>query len=521
MIERTNFAILSVFVLMLGCSAAIPASSEESAGETKPNIVMLLIDDWAWNGSPVRMDDKMPNSKMPVAEMPNLEKLAREGMKFRNAYSGAPQCSPSRVCLQTGQSAPRTGYTVYLGQTKDPYYDTRNQYQKLPMVPNVSDLSIDVDAVTIPEALKPLGYVSAHIGKWHMGGDPEAEGYVLHDGDTNNDPGNTVGKVVRLPTDLTDPKLMFSVTERAIGFMENQAKAGSPFYLQISHYGMHEGRECLNATREKYLKHPAVQAYYEEVNKTEETVNRKQDPAVWLGMLEDLDGRIGAVLEKLDELGIADNTYVVVVSDNGYRHSFLPELTQPLHATKWWAWQGGIRVPMIVRGPDLKAGAVFDANVINYDFLPTFVEWAGGNPKELVDIDGISLAGFMKGESVDDAFRSRYLYFHYPHYRTTMPHSAIVSGTRKVMHFYERPDVPMLFDLETDEGESKNIAATHPEEHQALLDEMMLYFEQVEARLPKVNPEYDSEFYQQTKEYEARVNWGPFEGERVLDEDEQ
>ncbi|MDB4512238.1 sulfatase-like hydrolase/transferase [Arenicella sp.] len=518
---KTTALVLLGLSLPLGCLAATTASPSEPAGSEKPNIVLLFIDDWAWNGSPVRMDDAMPNSQMPVAQMPNLEKLSREGMKFRNAYSGAPQCSPSRVCLQTGKSAPRSGYTVFLGKTKDPYYDTRKQYQNLPMVPTISDGSIDEDTVTIPEALKPLGYVSAHIGKWHMGGDPGEEGYVLHDGDTNNDPGNTIGKVARQPEDLTDPKLMFSTTEKALGFMEEQAKAGTPFYLQISHYAMHEGRECLNVTREKYVNHPAVQAYYKKAGQTAETINRKQDPAIWLGMLDDLDGRIGAVLKKLEDLGIEDNTYVIVVADNGYRHSFLPGLTQPLHATKWWVWQGGLRVPMIVKGPGIEGGAVFKENVVNYDFLPTFLEWAGGNPKALKDIDGESLAAYLRGEPTDDAFRNRYLYFHYPHYRTTMPHSAIVSGTRKVMHFYERPDLPMLFDLNSDEGEVKNIATQHPEEHEALYREMMRYFEEVEARLPKVNPDYDLEFYQQTKEYDTRVNWGPFEGNRALDKDEK
>ncbi|MEO0447028.1 MAG: sulfatase-like hydrolase/transferase, partial [Verrucomicrobiota bacterium] len=219
----------------------------------KPNIVLFFIDDWAWNGSPIRMDDALPNSRMPVASMPNLERLAAEGMKFRNAYSGAPQCSPSRVCLQTGQTAARSGYTVFLGKTKDPYYDTRNQYQKLPVVPNISDSTIDPETTTIPEALAPLGYTSAHVGKWHMGGDPAEEGYTLHDGDTNNTPGNTVGKVKSQPKDITDPKLMFSITEKAIGFLRDQAQKKNPFYLQISHYAMHAGAECLNATREKYL----------------------------------------------------------------------------------------------------------------------------------------------------------------------------------------------------------------------------------------------------------------------------
>ncbi|MEO0447752.1 MAG: sulfatase/phosphatase domain-containing protein, partial [Verrucomicrobiota bacterium] len=264
-----------------------------------------------------------------------------------------------------------------------------------------------------------------------------------------------------------------------------------------------------------------VQAYYEQNEETADSIPRKQDPAIWLGMLDDLDGRIGAVLEELDTLGMADNTYVIVVADNGYRHKFLPGLTQPLHATKWWVWQGGLRVPMVVKGPGISAGSVFQENVVNYDFLPTFVDWAGGDPSALSKIDGVSLADFMAGEVPDQAFRNRPLYFHYPHYRTTMPHSAIVSGARKVIHFYERPDIPMLFDLKTDERETTNIAATHPEEHQALFNEMMRYFGEVDARLPKPNPDYDSAHSQATREYATRVAWGPFEGQRPLDDDEQ
>ncbi len=305
------------------CGVLSLASSGLAAQETKPNIVLLFIDDWAWNGSPVPMDDAMENSRMPVLQMPNVERLAREGMKFRNAYA-SPQCSPSRVCVQTGQSSPRSGFTVYLNNRGQEYYNLKG-HEGFPVIPCVSDMTIDEDAVTIPEALKPLGYVSAHIGKWHMRGDPGDEGYVLHDGDTNNNPGNTLPDDAkqRLPEDLTDPKLMFSVTEKAIGFMDEQVKAGKPFYLQISHYAMHEGRECLPATREKYARHPAVQAYYEKSGTTAEKVNRKSDPAIWLGMGEDLDGRIGAVLDRIKELGIEDNTYVIMVSDNGYRHRLL------------------------------------------------------------------------------------------------------------------------------------------------------------------------------------------------------
>lgn len=515
---RRWFVVVSGLVMTAGCYAA-----------QKPNIVLLYIDDWAWNGSPVAMDDSMENSRMPVLQMPNVEKLASQGMKFRNAY-GSPQCSPARVCVQTGQSNPRSGFTVYLG-SKEPYYDTQRQYAKFPLVPNVSDMELDEDAVTIAEALKPLGYVSAHLGKWHMRGDPGKEGYVLHDGATTNNEGNTLRASLqpgepmpkRLPEDITDPKLMFSITEKAIGFVEEQVEEGNPFYLQISHYAMHEGRECLNKTREKYVDHPLVQAWYKENNKDPETVTRRDDPANWLAMGEDLDGRIGAVLDKIEALGIADNTYVVLVADNGYRHEELelqPDLTQPLHATKWWLWEGGVRVPMIVKGPGIEPGSVFTGNVVNYDLLPTFVDWAGGDAAELENIDGVSLADYMGGKKPDEAFLNRYLYFHYPHYRSSVPHSAIISGPFKVLHFYAEPEIPMLIDLSKDLGEVRNIARENPEAHRKLHDEMMRYLKAVGARFPKTNPNYDPEVYRQDRTTDERLQWGPFEGQRPLDDDE-
>lgn len=490
----------------------------------KPNIVLFYIEDWAWNGTPIRMDDSMENSAMPALSMPNVEHLAREGMKFRNAYA-SPQCSPARVCVQTGQSTPRNGFSVFMNSQRQEYYDESKSYKGFPIIGCISDMEIDKDAVTIPEALKPLGYTSAHIGKWHMRGDPGEHGYVVHDGDTSNKPGNTLTwglkegevKPKRIPADMKDPKLMFSITEKALGFIEKEAKAKTPFFLQISHYAMHAGSECLPATREKYAKHPLVQAYYKRNNKEADSIKLGEDPAVWLGMAEDLDGRIGAVLDKLKELGISDNTYIVLVSDNGYRHkefALNPDLQQPHHAHKWWVWQGGIRVPMIVKGPGIQAGSVFQPNVVNYDFLPTFVDWAGGDSSKLENIDGTSLAPYLAGRRPKRSFLYRHLYFHYPHYRSGQPHSAIVQGSKKVLHFYAHPDLPILFDLNSDQAESNNIAKTHLKEHKKLYKQMMAYFEEVGARIPKLNPNYDPETFKGSKDYAKHTEWAPFEGNR-------
>jgi arylsulfatase A len=500
---------------------ALVAGGQTQAKSERPNIVLLLVDDWAWYGSSIQMDDEMENSMMPLARMPHLEKMAGEGMKFKNAYSGAPQCAPSRVCIQTGQSSARSGFTLVLGKNMPEYYDTRKQYQNLPVIPNVSDESIDADAFTIPEALKPLGYASAHFGKWHMYSDPGAEGYVAHDGDTDNKPGSTIPKLKKIPKRHDDPKLMFSITDKSVKFMQEHVAKKTPFYLQASHYANHAGHECRPATREKYTKLPEVQAWYKKYKKTPDTVNYKQDPAVFLGMLEDLDTCIGTVLDEIERLGIEDNTYVIVASDNGYRHKFFPGQKQPFHGHKWWVWQGGLRIPMIVKGKGIKPGSQFDANVIHYDFLPTFVDWAGGEPDSLLHIDGVSLAGYMRGETPNDDFINRNLYFHVPHYRETLPSSAIVSGEMKVMHFYEHPEIPMLFDLSSDSGEVMNIAKNKPEQHKVMLNHLMAYLKKVDGRIPKENPDGDPAAIEKLKSSELLMSWGAFEGRRALDDDEK
>jgi len=158
--------------------------------------------------------------------------------------------------------------------------------------------------------------------------------------------------------------------------------------------------------------------------------------------------------------------------------------------------------------------------VVNYDFLPTFVDWAGGEPGRLKNIDGVSLAPYMAGKEPDEAFLNRNLYFHYPHYRSSVPHSAVISGSFKVLHFYAEPEVPILIDLSKDIGERSNVAKQNPKTHQRLHDEMMRYLKAVGARFPKPNPNYDPAAYQKDKKTKQRLQWGPFQGQRTLDDDE-
>ena len=182
---------------------------------------------------------------------------------------------------------------------------------------------------------------------------------------------------------------------------------------------------------------------------------------------------------------------------------------------------------MVAEGPGIAANSQCTANVVNYDFLPTFVDWAGGDTNDLQDLDGISLAGLMEGEAPSDDFLNRSLYFHYPHYRTSMPFSVMVKGHEKVVYFYETPvrfpawEPIMYFDIGSDPGEYHNIYPENPARAEALYADMSNYLASVGARIPLVpNPSYDFNLYTNDSSYAIRVQWGPFIGTRATESDE-
>ena len=466
----------------------------------RPNFVVVLIDDLGWNGSPIRMDPALPASAMPLLEMPRLEQFARQSMQFRNAYAGGPQCSPGRVCLQTGLSAARSGFTVFMEGVEDTYpepnvdqpehdVDVHKHRRLLPVLACTSDLNLDREETTIAEALAPLGYRSALFGKWHMRGNgPGDHGYSESDGNTNG------AKSDRARPE--DPKQIFSITRRSIDFVRRQVREGRPFHLQVSHYALHSRWECRPETHAKYAGHPALVRAFEGIADGRERARALGKAARWFGMAEDLDAAIGQLLDELVRLGIADETYVVVTSDNGMRHeeawSAVGQGPFPMRGSKWWIWDGGLRVPLWVRGPGIPGGEVCHANVAGYDLLPTFHDLAGGEAETLGEIDGSSLRELLHGAE-DPAFGERPLYFHYPHYRGGVPGSAIVSGRWKVVHLYEQPEAELLFDTWTDAGETRSLAGEHPEVYAGLKERLFTYLADVGARMPIPNPDHDAE----------------------------
>ena len=457
--------------------AAIASASAAERPAQQPNIVFILIDDMPWFGTPVRMSPDLPESAMAFRNMPNVQKLAAQGMTFRNAYAAAGMCGPSRCSIQTGMMTARHLYSGNGGfgeKTNGTVeYLSRGQDAARPLLQPEPQGNLRFPS--IGDLFKSAGYATAHFGKWHLyGGGPAKHGYDESDGDTDN-------KTSRPDDPPDDPKLMFSVTRRSVDFIERQAKAGRPFFVQVSHYATHARYQATKKTLERYEKNPV----FAKITHPRE----RQNAILGAAMAEDLDTAIGQLLQKLDDLGLTENTHVVFTADNGYRT--WNESHDPLRGAKWWLWENGIRVPLIVRGPGIAAASRSTVNVIGYDFLPTFADLAGATAKLGPNIDGVSFKRFLLGGTPTEAQLTRPLYFHYPHYRVAPPASAIIVGDTKLMHWYEWPDQRFVYDLRRDLGEKHNIAAADPARTAQLHRQLMDGLTAAGAYFPKPNPNAD------------------------------
>lgn len=444
----------------------------------KPNFVFILVDDMAWYSTSVRMDKNLPASGMAFCSMPNVQKLADQGIVFSHARAAAAMCGPSRCSIQTGMTAAHHLYTGNggFGLKTDgnvKYIAERGGPPLLTPEPQGN-----IRFPSIGDVLRLNGYSTAHFGKWHLyGGGPAKHGYDESNGETDNKSVNDVP-----PGDkIENPKQIFSITNSGISFMERQHKAGKPFFLQLSHYATHARYESRPATLKKYESNPIFNQI---------TDKRMAKNAIELAaMSEDLDTSIGMILKTIDQLSISNNTYVVFVSDNGFRS--WNEGVEPLRGGKWWNWDGGLRVPMIVRGPGIKSHSLCDVNVVGYDFLPTFADLAGVSASVPKAVDGVSFKPLLLGKSVPESYVNRQIFFHYPHYRESAPSSALVVGQMKLMYFYDHPGKFFQYDLSKDFGEKSNIATNYPEKALQMYQQLMDGLKSFGAYFPKPNPAAD------------------------------
>ena len=412
----------------------------------KPNFLFILIDDLGW------MDLGYYGSTFH--ETPIIDQMAREGARFTDAYSAAPVCSPTRASIMTGKYPARLHLTDFIPGHRRPW-------AKL-TVPKFRR-QLPVEEMTIAKALQTTGYVSTTIGKWHLGGRrPTEYGFDQFVFSNQDDNDKRVGRF----------------TGEALRFMERYKDR--PFFLFLSHDTVHIPLEANEELIAKY--------------KAKLNPGHVQRNAVYAAMIEALDDSVGRLLKKLDELEIADRTVVIFTSDNGgliqkYTGSG-PVVTSnaPLRSEKGTLYEGGIRVPLIVRWPRVvKPDSVCNVPVSSVDFYPTILDLAGVEGASGHSFDGTSLVPLLKqtGQIERDA-----IYWHYPHYHHTAPCGAIRQGVFKLIEFYEDGRLE-LYNLEADIGETNNLADKEPTKAAALRKKLSDWRGAVDAQMPTLNPNHD------------------------------
>jgi arylsulfatase A-like enzyme len=441
--------------LLLAPLAVLNAA--ESRKPSKPNFIVILSDDQSWVGTSQRMIPGNPDTASDYFRTPNIERMAAQGMVFSSGYSPAPFCCPTRRSLQVSQTPARHEYQMDREGWPAVYRQQLN----------------------IPRLLKQTDprYRTAHFGKWDHRYDkvsPTDQGYDVSDGATGNADGNGTGfgsgKKSGKTSQLNDPKLISSLTDRACSFLEQQVREGRPFYMQVSHYAVHLD-----------IQHSA--AAMERIKSL--TPGKKHNLATFAAMTDDLDTGIGRLMEKVRQLGLLENTYIFFMSDNGGRTS-LPGskdlglgLNHPLRGGKSTMYEGGIRVPFIVLGPDVKAGSVSPVPVTGLDILPTMADLAGYHSVLPETMDGGSIKPLLQNAGVGEVSRRRpFLIFHQAIDRTAQ--SALRWGNFKLVKTWKSGQLE-LFDLSKDLSEANDLSAKLPQKTTELDQTLTAFLSQVKA----------------------------------------
>ncbi len=461
--------IRSVLVVLLAALAAAPfARAAEPA--RKPNIIFILIDDMGW------ADGGCFGSRF--YQTPRLDAFAARSMRFTQAYAACAVCSPTRAAIMSGKYPARLHITDWIageGAPKTSKFKIPDWQMHLPL-----------EEKTIAEALKELGYATGHIGKWHLGGPqfyPEHQGFDLNiaGGDIGHPasyfwPFGEAKNSHRVPGlaeagGKTNEYLTDRLTDEALKFIA--ANKDRPFYLNLDHYAVHGPLMGKRELIEQASERPAANG---------------QGNAVYSAMLKSVDEGVGRILDKLDELRLAENTIVIFNSDNGGAvHFGKPPATsnEPLRMGKGFAYEGGLRVPLLVRVPGVtKPGSVCDVPVISMDYFPTLLELAGADAAaSRTALDGVSIAPLLRGEN---ARPHNELFWHYPHYWNggkVSPYSVAHVGDWKLIRFYETGREE-LYDLKNDLSEKNDLAAGNPEKKKELDARLDAWLKEVGAQMP-------------------------------------
>lgn len=462
---------MTVSRLILACVflSTLWASPHLQAAD-QPNFIFLLADDLGYNGLACYGSD--------FHETPNLDGLAQQGIRFTDAYAACTVCSPTRAAAMSGKYPARLHLTDWISGQHRPFAKLRipDWTQHLPL-----------QEVTVAGALRAAGYATAHIGKWHLGGPqffPEKQGFDLNiGGNAKGSPpgGYFLPNKLDLPGAKQGDYLTDRLTDEAIGVIERFRDR--PFFLYFPYYTVHTPIQGRPDLVEKFSGKVRPDALH-------------QNPE-YAAMVHNLDQSVGRILETLERLELADNTYLIFTSDNGGLSQRFDQPTgitdnAPLRRGKGSAYEGGVRVPLIVRGPGVAVGKECDEPVITIDYYPTLLAAAGapGDPAHNRNVDGVSLLPLLRDPA--QSLEREAIYWHYPHYHAggDEPYGAVRAGDWRLVEFYDNGAVE-LYNLREDLGETKNLAAAEPERARQLTEMLHAWRKSVDAQMPTPNPNYD------------------------------
>jgi arylsulfatase A len=449
-------------LLGLGRFADLTPVLGKSNNTDGPNFLFILADDLGWS--------QVGCYGSNFYDTPNIDSLAREGMRFTDAYAACPVCSPTRASIMTGKYPARLHLTDFIAGGDFPYEKyTQPKWQKY----------LPLEEITIAEILKTGGYATACFGKWHLSIDKKPPKSLPFNPDKQ---GFDEYFVTYKPTSNTDPQTdahnVEAITKKSLDFMERHKD--KPFFLYVSHNTIHAPLKGKKKLVQKYRNKPDS--------------DLPQNNPVLGAMIKELDNSTGRLLRKLDELRIADKTIVIFFGDNGGLEKDAKQT--PLRSGKANLYEGGIREPLIVRWPGVvRPGSTCREPVTSVDFFPTFIEIVGVKEQMKKPIDGVSLMALLQQKG---GLNRPAIYWHYPHYHSSSigPCDAVRAGDYKLIEWFDESicgpgNEFELYNLKNDISEQNNLAKQMPGKVEQLKKMLLTWRSEVNAQILTPNPDYD------------------------------
>ncbi|WOH36598.1 sulfatase [Thalassotalea fonticola] len=480
--------LLIPLVASLALSHAVSQTAQahgqaETAKTKQPNIVFIMLDDWGWQ------DVGYMGSE--YYQSPNIDKLAENSYRFNQAYSASPNCAPTRAAFMSGQYSQRTGiFTVNSS--------ARGKPQKRRLVPTQNTKVLADDVVTLGESMQNAGYHTAFMGKWHLGagdeGGPLVQGFDVNVAGNHTGTPKSYFSPYKNSTIKDGPKgeyLPDRLSKEAADYIKQDHD--KPFFLFLSHYAVHTP---MKAPKETIAKHKDRKG------------NEYQNHPIYAAMIEHSDNSVANVLQALEDKGISDNTWVILTSDNG-GHSGVTQAPD-LRGAKGMLYEGGIRVPLLIKAPKQQQQVVIEEPVSTLDFYPTLVALANGKLPTTQPIDGDNILPLLS----DKSFDREAIFFHFPAYLEggkkskslwrNSPSSMIRMGDYKLIEYFEYGQLE-LYNVASDLKETKNLALVEPKVTAKLYQKLLQWRKSTNAPVPtELNPKFSTKYELKRDSY---VTW--------------